>query len=865
MNVKTTMKRNEEANKDNLKDSSSKTSKSKNSNKKNSKSTKRNNGGAVKYDCTVHSLGDRGVAAASKEYGGDNNSDMSKTVLDMYSYHRGREGMEPRDADTGELLCVQEVTDTNHDLDAPKMVVSMVIQFPLGDDDDDDDDDNDKVGNIYGDRGDEMQKESKTKSCTEVVFRDVMDWDLLDPSTPSPIAFATSIAKEYGLTFGRTMDLAASIEQQIETHLNANFRYSEPVAVKDTEGNLGRDRQPGPVRETFRYDQVIEAGKEGFIKPQQLRMIGRSRHTSCGQSKSKGGVASEADSIAGETASNRYKRRGSLESGTSGGESDTGADGDEIEDKLVEEVKKRSRAASVLDIGRQSSNGMVGKLERLSNAHCHICHKRCDVGYRFACGLVNHVYCESHLKVSYCTNGITKDNFGRIFYLTFCFFFFFLCDNLYQQSRLGITDDFVFDYCPICSLLCGCAKCGRRVVSIAKILKAKCIEQQKEAQDTDFPEIFEICSQGQSAPLLRDLLKDAASTFRKQKLEELEKQRHLKPSPPKPPKMSNGILQKRTFQRKDQMMVPKPPLVDFPTEIYNGVELEVATARDYFTIFSSAGQKLTNDLPDAWLEDRTEVLSASSTSQKETDVPEDGNVDYCQYCRTPGDIICCDFCPRAFHLHCMKKAGSQTDTTNTHGDRWQCYICRKEKDPLDDDLVDGKKSMDLITPFFMTVDPTDDTYLIGVEVLSMIHDMITKLMDYDFGYMFSEPVDMDAVPDYKLIVKNPMDLGTICSMLINGDYYKPLAKGCSMDDIVAKVLKDLELVWHNCFTYNYEGSAVYRMAEVLRRRGTMIRKRSFNHKLSEKVKIDVEKFVLDMENARVTIYERCSAEGRKSP
>jgi hypothetical protein len=393
------------------------------------------------------------------------------------------------------------------------------------------------------------------------------------------------------------------------------------------------------------------------------------------------------------------------------------------------------------------------------------------------------------------------------------------------------------------------------VVTIAKILKAKCIEQQKEPQDADFPEILEICGRGQSASLLRDLLKDASATFRKQKLKELENQRRLKPSPPKPLKMGNGILQKRTFQRKDQMMVPKPPLVDFPTEIYNGLELEVATARDYFTIFSAAGQKLTNDLPDAWLEDRTEALSASLTSEKGTDVPEDGNVDYCQYCRTPGDIICCDFCPRAFHLNCMKKAGSPTDTTNTHNDRWECYICRKEKDPLDDDLVDGKKSMDLITPFFMTVDPTNETYLNGVEVLSTIHDMITKLMDYDFGYMFSEPVDVDAVPDYKLIVKDPIDLGTICSMLINGDYYKPLAEDCSMDDIVAKVLKDIELVWHNCFTYNYEGSAVYRMAEVLRRRATMIRKRSFNHKLSEKVKRDVEKFVLDMGNVRASILK----------
>jgi len=34
---------------------------------------------------------------------------------------------------------------------------------------------------------------------------------------------------------------------------------------------------------------------------------------------------------------------------------------------------------------------------------------------------------------------------------------------------------------------------------------------------------------------------------------------------------------------------------------------------------------------------------------------------------------------------------------------------------------------------------------------------------------------------------------------------------------ILSILKDIELIWHNCFTYNLEASAIYRMAVVQRR------------------------------------------------
>ena len=108
---------------------------------------------------------------------------------------------------------------------------------------------------------------------------------------------------------------------------------------------------------------------------------------------------------------------------------------------------------------------------------------------------------------------------------------------------------------------------------------------------------------------------------------------------------------------------------------------------------------------------------------------------------------------------------------------------------------------------------------LGVQILSRIHETVLKLMEYDFGYMFREPVDSENVPGYSELVKKPMDLGTIAARLTNdrgyADLYRPNE---SWDDVIVAVLRDIELVWHNCFTFNLEGSSVYRMAEVQRRK-----------------------------------------------
>lgn len=69
---------------------------------------------------------------------------------------------------------------------------------------------------------------------------------------------------------------------------------------------------------------------------------------------------------------------------------------------------------------------------------------------------------------------------------------------------------------------------------------------------------------------------------------------------------------------------------------------------------------------------------------------------------------------------------------------------------------------------------------------------------------FLEPVDYVGLnlTDYPIIIKHPMDLGTVKKKFEDNKYQ-------SYEDF----LKDIQLIWDNCKTYNMEGSPVYKMAQ----------------------------------------------------
>lgn len=86
-----------------------------------------------------------------------------------------------------------------------------------------------------------------------------------------------------------------------------------------------------------------------------------------------------------------------------------------------------------------------------------------------------------------------------------------------------------------------------------------------------------------------------------------------------------------------------------------------------------------------------------------------------------------------------------------------------------------------------------------------------KLLNYirdhiAFGVYFMEPVNIDLYPNYKKLIAQPMDLGTILNRLYLEVYSKP--QDC---------WRDIGLVWRNCRKFNEDPNSDIRiLCETLR-------------------------------------------------
>ena len=302
--------------------------------------------------------------------------------------------------------------------------------------------------------------------------------------------------------------------------------------------------------------------------------------------------------------------------------------------------------------------------------------------------------------------------------------------------------------------------------------------------------------------------------------------------------------------KSGRRVVPKLPMSEFPKEVTQGMEMDAGFDVEYRTLFTAEGSFLvTNDVggtndtsPDNAVTMSPIVATASHSEIQVAPLVEDGSVDFCNVCKTVGNLLCCDFCPRAFHCQCIS-SDAIPESMNDES-KWECPSCIIERDGLPDDNITEAPVFEKLVAVYQ-VDVEDSTSLQHATVLSIIHEMLQKLMNYDFGDMFRSPVNCREIPTYKTIVKNPMDLGTISKNLEKGHY-----KSSSFEGIVLSALKDVELVWHNCFIFNVEGSAVYRMANIHKRRAFSIRQCSFDHLLSDQVKTDLATYVSTLELER---------------
>lgn len=93
----------------------------------------------------------------------------------------------------------------------------------------------------------------------------------------------------------------------------------------------------------------------------------------------------------------------------------------------------------------------------------------------------------------------------------------------------------------------------------------------------------------------------------------------------------------------------------------------------------------------------------------------------------------------------------------------------------------------------------------NLEGCSRILAEILKPKNRKIAWPFLEPVDKNLVPDYYDIIKSPMDISTIKKKLSDSRY-----------ESKADFYADLDLMLENCFSYNGEGSDVYKCGMELK-------------------------------------------------
>ncbi|XP_072965006.1 uncharacterized protein [Typha angustifolia] len=119
-----------------------------------------------------------------------------------------------------------------------------------------------------------------------------------------------------------------------------------------------------------------------------------------------------------------------------------------------------------------------------------------------------------------------------------------------------------------------------------------------------------------------------------------------------------------------------------------------------------------------------------------------------------------------------------------------------EGNPL---LVANEKSTDSAMPRIQIKSPFKDPRYNEKELATSLA-VIKKVMKMDAAVPFNTPVNPVAlgIPDYFDIIDTPMDFGTICHDLEQGQKYM------NSED----VYKDVQFIWQNCYKYNKKGDYI---------------------------------------------------------
>ncbi|KAF7644300.1 hypothetical protein LDENG_00224390 [Lucifuga dentata] len=182
----------------------------------------------------------------------------------------------------------------------------------------------------------------------------------------------------------------------------------------------------------------------------------------------------------------------------------------------------------------------------------------------------------------------------------------------------------------------------------------------------------------------------------------------------------------------------------------------------------SAGTPLTNGNLDKAVETKDSGTSAAVGKE------DDPNEDWCAVCINGGDLLCCDRCPKVFHMKCHVP----TIKIFPKGD-FLCTYCRSLTNPeieYCDDTRKGKSEGGL--------SPEDQR---------RCERLLLYIFCHELSVGFREPV-ASSVPNYYKIIKQPMDLKKVKKKL--------QVKSSQFYQTTLEFVSDMRLVFRNCAKYN---------------------------------------------------------------
>uniref|UniRef100_A0A672Z4H3 RING-type E3 ubiquitin transferase n=1 Tax=Sphaeramia orbicularis TaxID=375764 RepID=A0A672Z4H3_9TELE len=162
-------------------------------------------------------------------------------------------------------------------------------------------------------------------------------------------------------------------------------------------------------------------------------------------------------------------------------------------------------------------------------------------------------------------------------------------------------------------------------------------------------------------------------------------------------------------------------------------------------------------------------------SEKRAEPEEDPNEDWCAVCQNGGELLCCDKCPKVFHLSCHIPTLNESPSGE-----WFCSFCRDLVSPEMEYDCDRKN--DPGTEKFPSVDRR------------RCERLLLRMFCNDFSTDFQQPAS-PSTKRYKELITTPMDLSIVKRKL------ESKSKEGECYDCPEDFVSDVRLIFSNCAKY----------------------------------------------------------------